>query len=199
MRRLRHAMAALASGAVWALQERTALAAEGEGGGGISFGDLGVTIATVAIFLILLLVLRRFAWKPILTQLQRREKAIADSIAAAEQRETQAQALLASYRSRLDQIEAEARQILAKGRQEGLEAKEKLLAEAREEARKLADEQRRDIERGKQDALRELYERTTQLAAEMAGQVLSRRLSPDDQRRIMAASLGEIRGRGEAN
>jgi F-type H+-transporting ATPase subunit b len=197
VRRLRFVTMACALGAAWALQERTALAAEGEGGP--YFGDIGVTVATVAIFLLLLTVLRKFAWKPILDQLQKREKGIADSISSAEQREKQAQELLTSYRARLDQIEAEARQILAKGRQEGIEAREKLLAEAREEARKISEEQRRDIERSKQEALRELYDRTAQLAAEMASQVLSRRLSPDDQRKIMTASLGEIRGRGEAN
>jgi F-type H+-transporting ATPase subunit b len=197
VRRLRLATAAWFSGAVWALQARTALAAEGEAA--VNFGDLGVTIATVAIFLLLLLILRRYAWKPILTQLQKREQSIADTIAGAALREKQAQDLLADYRARVEQIEGEAKRILAQGRQEGLEAKERLLAEAREEAHKLADEQRRDIERSKQDALRELYERTTQLAGEMAAQVLSRRLSAEDQRKILAGSLDDIRGRGEAN
>ena len=199
MRRLRFIPLACMAGAVCALCQRTALAAEGGEPAGPDFGNIGVTIATVAIFVLLLMVLRKFAWKPILAQLKQRETGIADSITEATQREKQAQELLLSYRKRLDQIETEARQILAKGRAEGLEAREKLLADAREEARKIAEEQRRDIERSKQEALKELYDRTAQLAAEMAGQVLSRRLSPDDQRKIMAASLGEIRTRGEAN
>ena len=199
MRRLRCAVKALALGAAWAWQGTPALAAGAEGGSEMYFGDIGQAVATVAIFLLLLLVLRRYAWKPVLAQLQRREKAIADSIAAAEQREKQSQDLLASYRLRLDNIEAEARQILAQGRQEGVEAREKLLAEAREEARKLSEEQRRDIETSKQDALRELYEKTAQLAAEMAGQVLQRRLSAEDHRKIISQSMDDIGSGREAN
>jgi F-type H+-transporting ATPase subunit b len=196
VRRLRFGVLALAFGASWALQERTALAADEKG---IDFGDAGVTVATVAIFLILFLVLRKFAWKPILTQLHNREQSIADSISSAQQREKEAQELLSSYRSRLDQTDAGARQILRRSRQDGLAAKETLLAEAREEARKLSQEQRRDIERAKQEAMGDLYQKTAQLAAEMAGQVLLRRLSPEDQRKILTESLRDIGGPGGNN
>jgi len=151
------------------------------------------------VFLVLFLVLRRYAWKPILAQLHLREQTIADSLSQAEQRGKQSQEALASIRSRLDCIEEEARQILARSRQEGLEAKEQLLAEAQEEARRVSEEQRREIERAKQDALRELYQRTAEMAAEMAGQVLRRRLSPEDQQRILGGSLEDVGRRGEDN
>jgi F-type H+-transporting ATPase subunit b len=185
----------LASGvACWAMSGRPALAA---GEGGIDFGDAGVAVAAVLIFLVLFLVLRRYAWKPILTQLQNREKTIADSLSAAEERQKKAQEALADVQARLDNVEEEGRQILARTRQEGQDAKEQLLAEARQEVHKLSEEQRREIERAKQDALRELYQSAADVAAEMAGQVLRRRLSAEDQRRILSGSLDDIGRQGD--
>jgi F-type H+-transporting ATPase subunit b len=174
------------------------LAAGGEGEANF-FGDAGQAIATVAIFLILLAVLGKFAWKPILAGIRGREESIANALDSAAERDRKSQELLDSYRLKLEGIEEEARQILARSRQEGAAAREALLAEAREEARKLSDEQRRDIEQAKAEALRELNEKTAELAAEMAGQVLRRRLSPQDQTRIMSQSLQDIRRRGEDN
>jgi len=191
-------IACVAAAALWAVAVAPARASEGEGGG-IDFGDTGVAVAAVLVFLVLFLVLRRYAWKPILSQLHRREQTVADSLWQAEQREKQSQEALAAVQARLDRIEEEARQILARTRQEGLDAKEQVLAEAREEAHKLSDEQRREIERAKQDALHELYKTTADLAAEMAGQVLLRRLSPEDQRRILGGSLEDIGRSGEGN
>jgi F-type H+-transporting ATPase subunit b len=163
------------------------------------FGDAGTALATVAIFLLLLLVLGKFAWKPILAQARRREASIQSALDAASEREHKSQELLEAYRAKLDGIGEEARAVLARSRQEGAAARESLLAEAREEARKLSDEQRRDIEQAKADALRELYEKTAALAADMAGQVLRRRLSAQDQGRILDRSLGDIVSRGEGN
>ncbi len=198
MRHLPRALAALACCAVL-----TALAAparaSGGGEGGVEFGNLGQTLAAVLVFLVLFLILRKFAWRPILEQLRQRETAIAESLTSAEQRERAAQAMLAEYQAKMEKIEEEARQVLARSRQDGLAAKEEFLAEAREEARKLSEEQRRDIERAKQDALRQLYETTAQLAADMAGAVLARRLSPEDQRRIIAQSMADFARRGEDN
>ena len=185
----------LASAVLWATT--AALARAEEPGGSIDFGDAGVAVASVLVFLLLFLLLRRYAWGPILAQLQRREKTIADSLAAADERQRQAQETLASVRARLDGVEEEGRQVLARLRQEGLDAKERLLADARQEGQRLSEEQRREIERAKQEALRGLYQETADLAAEMAGNVLRRRLSEEDQRRILSGSLDEIGRRGE--
>ena len=198
MRRKRWRLCACAMGAACVLEARAALASGGESGGDF-FGDVGQAIATVAIFLILLIVLGKFAWKPILAQVRRREESISNALDAAAERDRKSQDLLDSYGRRLEGIEEEARQILARSRQEGAAAREVLLSEAREEARKLADEQRRDIEQAKTEALRELYERTAELAADMAGAVLRRRLSPQDHGRILGESLQDIRRRGEDN
>jgi F-type H+-transporting ATPase subunit b len=198
VRRKRRRACAWALGAACVLEARTALASGGEGASPY-FGDIGQTLATVAIFLVLLAVLGKFAWKPILAQLRRREESIAGALDAAAQRERKSQELLAEYSRRLDGIEEEARAVLARSRQEGAAAREVLLAEAREEARRLSDEQRRDIEQAKTEALRELHEKTAELAADMAGAVLRRRLSPQDHGRILGQSLQDIRRRGEDN
>ena len=99
-------LAAAAYAACVLLGCASAMAAEGEGGASSGAGDLGQAIATVVIFLLLLAVLGRWAWRPIVSQLQQREQRIADTISAAQKREKEAQDLLESYRKRLDSVAA---------------------------------------------------------------------------------------------
>lgn len=168
----------------------SACAAEGAGP---TPGDIGQAVAAIVIFLVLLVVLGKYGWKPIMAQLRNREESIAKAISDAQSRQQDAEKLLAEYRARLDQVGGEAKELLAKSRQESLAAREQILNETREEARKNADITRQDIERAKQDALKELYQTTAQLAADMAARVLAESLKAADHRELLADSLAEIR------
>ncbi len=160
-------------------------------------GDLGQAIFTVVIFLVLLAVLGKWAWKPILQQLQQREKGIEDAIARAEKRETEAATVLKDYQLQLESVQLEARELLDQARREAAENGEKVLQAAQEEARKSADSAREAIEQARQEALRELHDHTAQLAVDVAGQVLRKQLSPDDHQRLVRESLEEIRTQAE--
>lgn len=197
MQRLRTVLAAGAAGTAWALQGRTALAADAEPDPGMYFGDLGQAIATVLVFLGLFLLLRKYAWGPILAQLRKREQTVSDTLTQAQQRQEKAEQTLADYRGQLDRIGEEAKAILSQTRREASAAREHLLAQAREEAHAFADTQRRDIEGAKQDALRELYKTTAELATEMAAQVLRRDLTAEDHRRLLGETLDDVRRHGE--
>ncbi|HUS47994.1 MAG TPA: F0F1 ATP synthase subunit B [Phycisphaerae bacterium] len=171
------------------------LAWAAERGGEMYFGDIGQAIAAVVIFALLLVVLGRYAWRPLLTQLERRERRIAETIEKARRQEQEAQELLGGYQSQLRNAEAQAEQILAESRKAAAEAREQVLAEARQEAREAGDAQRQEIEQAKQDALKELRRSTAELASEMAGKILKDRLTPEDHRRLLGGSLEDIRRR----
>ena len=183
------ALAALTIG----LTASVALSSSGPEGAAPNPGDIGQAIAAVVIFLLLLVVLGKYGWKPIIAQLRRREEGIAKTLQDAQKGQQEAQALLAEYRSRLDQAANEAKDLLGKSRQEATAVREQLLTAAREEARKSTEVARQDIERAKQDALKELYNTTAELAADMASQVLQESLKATDHRQIMAESLEQIR------
>lgn len=171
------------------------VACAAERGGEMYFGDIGQAIAAVIIFALLLVVLGRYAWRPLVAQLERRERRIAETIERAQRAEHDAHELLEGYQSRLRNVEEQAKEILSESRKEAAGAREQVLAEARHEARKSAEAQRLEIEQAKQDALTELRRRTADLASDMAGRILKDRLGPDDHRRLLGGSLDEIRRR----
>ena len=166
-----------------------------EGAGGPYPGDIGQAIATVATFVVLLWILRRFAWKPIVAQIRHREEAITATIRRAEQKDQEAQELLEHYRSRLEQAEKEAQETLLKARQEAAELRERVLAEARQEAQRASERARAELEEAKRDAMNELCNVAAELATDVAGRLLRKELSPEYHAKLIARSIEEIRNR----
>ena len=166
-----------------------------EGGGSFNFGGLHQPIASLVIFGILLFILGKWAWKPIIAQLEAREKKIADTIEHAQRRQEEAQKLLAEYQAKLAAAEEEGAALLAQSRKEANTAREKILQHAAEDAQRTAQQLRREIETAKQEAMREAYDSLGLLATEIAGKIIRRNLRPEDQKQIVEESLREIRGK----
>jgi F-type H+-transporting ATPase subunit b len=196
-RQLPNAAAALAAVVVVALLPTTALAENGEGAVVPNPGDPGQAIATIVIFLILLAVLGRFAWKPIVAQVRQREQVIADAVRKAEKRERDSADLLESYRQRLERADADAADVLAQGRREAAQLRDQIIQTARDEAAASVRKAREEIDQAKRTALKELRLSTVEMATDMAGQILGRNLDADDQARLLAESTDEIGSDGE--
>jgi F-type H+-transporting ATPase subunit b len=173
-----------------------AAALAGEGEGGFYFGDLGQAIAAVVIFVLLLVILGRWAWRPLVAQLQRREESIAEALKRAEQRENETRRLLEDYRARMEAAEGDAQQLLAKARREAIEARQQVLTTAAEESHKLLASAREEIEQARRSALRELRASAAELAADLAAAVIGRTLTQEDHARLVSESLQEISRRG---
>lgn len=170
-----------------------AVASEGkEAGGGFQFGNAGQAVASLIIFGILLVILGKWAWKPIVTQLENREKGIAETIEDARHRTQEAEGLLRQYQERLNKAEAEAQALVSQSRKEAAEARELILQAANTEAQRSAHLVREEIEVAKQEAMRDLYDRTATLATDIAGKILRRNLRVEDQKQILDESLAEI-------
>jgi len=160
--------------------------------GTFELGNLGHALATIIIFVLLLAVLGRWAWRPLIRQLQHRESAIANAITNAEKRQHEAQELLEHYRARLARAEDEAQKLIEEGRKEAAEARQQLLAEARAEAKAFADKAGRDLEEARQATMRELYETAADLATDVAGRIVQKELQGQDYRRLVDESLTQL-------
>ena len=176
-----------------------AAASGAEGGGQINPGDIGYAIASLVVFLMLLVVLGRWAWKPIISQLHRREQGIADALRRSEEREKQAQELLAMYRSRLEAAEKEAQELINRGRRDAAEAREGVLTTAREEGQRMIASAREEIEGAKNSALCELEAQAADLATDLAEHLISKSLRDEDYKRLISESLREIENRSEGS
>ena len=149
----------------------------------------------LVVFAGLLFILGKYAWKPIIAQIQRREKEIGERIKDTERRNREAKELEAHYQSRLDRAEADAKQLLAKNLEEAARAREELLAAARDEGNRTIEAAKAEIDAYKQAALEELRQATASMAVNIAGEIIQQQLSPEKQDELVTESLGRIRAR----
>ncbi len=170
--------------------------AEAESGDDAMYaGDIGQAVAAILIFLVLLGILGKFAWKPIIAQLRQREERVAKQLADAEKQQKESEELLAEYRARLDRAQSDAQRLVEDSRKQASRDRRRLLDQARSEAEKHAQQMRREIDQAKQQALRELHAETAELAADIAASVLSTHVDEQMHRRLVDGSLQEIRTR----
>lgn len=160
-------------------------------------GDLGQAVATLLIFLLLLGVLGKYAWKPILTQLQRREDDIASKIADAKTRQDEADELAKEYDQKLQHIELKVEEMMAQGRREIEKQRKDILAAAQEEAKQTLQRAKHDIAAAGQAARRDLQAETAKLAADLAEQFLTESLTTADQNRLFEQSTRQLANDGE--
>lgn len=170
------------------------LAWASEGGGEVNLfaGDLGNAIWTLVIFILVIVVLGKFAWGPLLNALQQREQFIRTSLQEAKDDREAAEARLQEYEERLQQATTEATQIVEQGRQDADKAKARIEETARTEADKMLNRAKREIDLAKQSAIKDLYATSAELATDIAEKVLKRELSSQDHERLIEESIEEL-------
>ncbi len=156
-------------------------------------GDLGQALAAVAVFAVLLVILGKYAWRPIVQQLKRREEAIAETIARAEKTQKTAEELLAGYEQKMADAETQVQEMIAQAQAEGAADRREIVGAARQEAQRVAEAATEEIGRAKAAARVELQHTTARLATDIAGQILGRQLTSDQQQTLIDQSLSEIR------
>ena len=138
---------------------------------------LGLVFWTLLSFIIVLLILKKFAWKPILQSLQERETGIADSIAMAEKVKLE----MAQLKNDNELLLVKAREERTTLLKEAKETKDKVINEAKEEARiaasKIIAEAQASINHQKMAALNEIKNQVGNLVIEVSEKVLRRELS----------------------
>ncbi|MFL6232326.1 MAG: F0F1 ATP synthase subunit B [Thermoanaerobaculia bacterium] len=170
-----------------------ALAAEAEGKEpSLLAGNVGNVIWTLLIFVLVLVVLGKYAWGPILSTLQTRESFIHEALAKAKADRDEAEARLKQYEERLAGARAEATAIVEEGRRDAEVVKRKIEAAAKVEADKMIDRARREIQIATVTATRELYDLSARLATDMAARVIGRELSAKDHERLIAEAIDGI-------
>jgi F-type H+-transporting ATPase subunit b len=156
--------------------------------------DLGLW--TLVVFGVLMFILTRYAWKPMLEGLRKREDSIAEAIAEANRTRGEAQHLRDQFQGQIDNAHATVRDILDAARRDADRATQDMIAKARTEIQSERDRLRREIGTARDQALQELWSHTAQLATLISAKALRKHLSADDQRRLMDEALGELREAG---
>jgi F-type H+-transporting ATPase subunit b len=162
-------------------------------------GDIGNVFWTVLIFAIVLFVLGKFAWGPILERLQAREDFIHDALAKADKAQTAAEAQFKEYEAKLAQARAEATAIVEEGRRDAEVVKQKIETDAREEAQTMLTRAKREIEIARDTAIKELYGVAGRLAVGVASKIIDQQLNEADHERLIADAIEQLEGRSASN
>lgn len=172
------------------------LAAEEAGDESGAHGLLSVDVwqagFTIAVFVVLVLILSRTAFKPILTGLEKRESFIRDSLASAKRDREAAEARLKKYEEKLECARDEAAAILEEGRQSAETIRRRIEEEARRSGEQMIERAKREIDNARDKALKAVYDESADMAATLAGTVLKRQMSPEEHQRLMLDALREL-------
>lgn len=151
-----------------------------------------LALFTLVVFLLLLAILRKFAWGPIVASLERREEVIANHIAETQRNHEEAKLRLAEYEQKLALAANEVREMMEQARHDAEHAKQAILAEAKAEAAAERNRSLHDIETAADRAMESLAHRAAQLAVDLAGKILQSQLSSADHARLIEEAVAKF-------
>jgi F-type H+-transporting ATPase subunit b len=176
------------------LSNLTTVLASGDSGGGsfLVSPNVGLMIWTLVVFGISLLILAKFVFPRIAEALDKRQRAIEESIDVAEQTRRKAEELLAEYRQRLAEARAQADEIVTRARRTGEAAESEIVAEARAKREEMMEQTRREIEAETRRAIQQIRSEVADLTIAATEKVTRKTLDADDQRRLVEEALSEL-------
>lgn len=156
--------------------------------------DFGLLVWTGLVFSLLLFLLAKFAWKPILNAVNTREQKITEALELAEKTKAEMQTLKAENDQILKLARAERDEILKEAKDAANGMIEIAKGKAKDEAAKIVEAARLSINNEKASAIAEIKNHVVGLSLEIAEKVVRRELSSDDQQKTLATQLaGEIK------
>jgi F-type H+-transporting ATPase subunit b len=158
-----------------------------------------LAIWTLVVFLGVMAVLGRYAWKPLLVALHNREQHLEHVLSETERARNESEAQLAEHRKLMSRAADEVRAILDKARQEAQATADHLLKQAQGEAELAKQRAARDIAQARDQALAEIWEKTADMAVTVAGRVLAKELNETDHRRLLDAAISELPAAAQSN
>ena len=169
-----------------------AQAAEEESSNFLVSPNVGLMIWTLLAFLVAMWILRKYAWPAITEALDKRQKAIEDSIDVAERTRQDAQQVLEEYRERLREARAQADEIVARARKAGEVHERETLEKAKVKREELLAQTRRDIEAETRRAIQEIRAEVADLTVLATEKVTRKTLDEKDQKRLVEEALREL-------
>ena len=188
--------ARLAAGVVTSALASWNALASGEGGGGASLIEpqVGTMFWTALTFVLLVFLLRRFAWKPLLGAIEARENSIRTDLERAEESRKEAEKLVQENKALVAQARREHAEAVAAGRRDAERVKEEILEEGRKQREKLLQQASAQIEAELRQARKDLRGVAADLSIQVAEKLLARNLDDPTQRELVEEYLSELEG-----
>jgi F-type H+-transporting ATPase subunit b len=168
-------------------------AQEAAGGSPSPFaGDIGNAVWTLVVFVLVVLVLGKFAWRPILSLLQQREDFIHQALTDAKRDREDAEARLQEMAAKLQGAQAEAMHILEEARRDAERLREDLKQKARSEADQMVRNAERQIQLDTTRALQQIRKEAVDISVAIATKIVQRNITREDNERLIDDTLKQM-------
>ena len=154
--------------------------------------DPGLFIWTIITFLLVLFLLSKFAWKPLLKVLQEREDEIKSSLKDAEVAKTELEKVNLESEKILNNARAEARKIQVESKLVSEKQRDEIIHKAKEEAKKIVVNAENQIKMEKDLAIKQIQEKVIELTLSISEKVIKKNLTSDDNKKIIKDSLKSL-------
>lgn len=158
--------------------------------------DLGIW--TLVVFLLLLLVLSKFAWKPMMQGLEHRERAIHSALHEAQQARDEAARFRAQFEEQMRKANDQSREILDEARRAAERTTAEMIAEAHEKIQAEHVRLQREMAMAHDQAVRDIQTQAAQLATLVSSKVIRRHLNNEDHRQLVDEAIVEMREAGDS-
>jgi len=148
--------------------------------------------AQILNFIILLFILAKFAYKPLMKVLDARRERVTNDLETAEKTRTEAEALKNQYSRQLSEARSEATAIVEKANKIGQKVHDDFVAQAQAEKEQLIVSAKQTIENEKQQALTEVRSQVITLATEIAGKVVDQKLNSEVDQALVAKTADSV-------
>ena len=163
------------------------------GDAGVQWGDF---LFYLIMFIIMLLIVKHFAWGPVTKMMDKRATKISSDIDSAEKARKEAEDLAAKRQTALENSRTEAAGIIDRAKQNGEQQKASIVNAASEEVKTMKVNAKKDIQQEKQDALSSVKNDVAELSIEIASKIIQKELTPESQKELVDSY---IEGLGKQN
>lgn len=157
--------------------------------------DPGLFIWTILTFLVLVALLARFAWRPLLDALERRQAAIAKSLEDAQRARQELERLQRESAEMMRQARVEADAIVSRSRSDAEALREELKQKSRAEAAAIVKNAEKQIQLETARAIQQIRNETIDLSVAIASKILRRQVSKDDHEGLIEETLKQVETR----
>ncbi|CAI2580564.1 ATP synthase subunit b [Apilactobacillus kunkeei] len=151
-------------------------------GGGLYYGNM---IFTALVFIILMILIMKFAWKPLSEMMEKRANKIADDINSAEKSRKDAEDLAKQREDALAKSREDATDIINNAKQSAQVQSDQIITTARNDAQSIKTSAQKDIEQERKDALANTKNDVANLSIEIASKIIQKELKADDQKALI--------------
>lgn len=153
----------------------------------------GLVFWTAVTFILVLIILWLFAWKPIIQALDARNEKIQEDLDNSRKLREQAESLMADYRKHLDAAKDQALHIIEEGKRDAEAIRHRILEDAKKEAEEIHQRAVGEISQAKAKAIKELEKEVVDLSVAIISKILSRDVSKEDHRNIILKELDQLK------